>query len=787
MKSVLPIFVGLVAAFVAPPHSLHAQSSLPFPDLPGPKAELNMHKSEYFQRKQPQRLPDNAPNVLIIMIDDAGPALPSTYGGPVHTPTLDRVAKSGISYNRFHNTAMCSPTRAALLTGRNHHRVGFGQIAEFANDWDGYTGAWPATTSSVAKVLGYYGYATSAFGKWHNTPATDTTSQGPFERWPTGRLVGFDYFYGFLAGESSQWETAVVENTTRLAPQHEREGYHFTEDMTDKAIRWLRQHRALTPDRPFLMYWAPGAVHGPHHIFKQWADKYKGKFDDGWDAQREKIFARQKELGWIPADAKLTPRDPSMQGWDEIPEDERPFQRRLMEVFAGYTEHTDTQAGRLLDELENEGVLDNTLVLYVWGDNGSSAEGQKGTVSEIMAQNGIATETKDHLKVLEQIGGLNALGGHKTDNMYHAGWAWMGSTPYRSTKLVAGHLGGIRTPLAVSWPKSIKADKTPRGQFYHVTDIVPTLYDLLEITPPDQVDGVTQEPLDGVSMLASFSDAKAPENKKEQYFEVMGSRGFYQDGWFAAVPGPRKPWVPGFDPKIFEWLPENDTWELYNLTEDFSQANDLAAKERARLKSMVDDFNRVAKANKAFPIGGGLWSTVFHPEYSPRNPATEFNYTQDVIELPEFNAPKLGSASTLVTIETELDAKSEGVLYALGAYSGGIAVWIDKGVLHYECNTFQVERTRISTKESLPAGKVTIEVETKREAGPTKPLDVVIRINDKEAAKGTAPQSPSLFFTTNDSFDVGRDSFSPVADDYFDRAPFEFNGTIGKFHVKYLP
>ena len=326
-----------------------AQESLPFPaTLSGSKAGPTIAQSVYAPNKAARRLPTDAPNILIIMLDDVGPALPGTHGGPIRTPTLDRIASSGISYNAFHNAAMCSPSRAALLTGRNHHRSGFGQIAELANDWDGYTGHWPATTASVAKVLGYYGYNTAAFGKWHNTPSEQTTSQGPYDRWPTGRLVGFDYFYGFLAGESSQWEPAVVENTVRLSAPH-REGYHFTEDMTDKAVTWLRRQHALAPDQPFFMYWAPGASHGPHHIFKEWADRYRGQFDQGWDALREEIFARQKKLGWIPADTKLTPRATTMAAWADIPDDEKPFQSRLMEVFAGYTEHADTQAGRLID------------------------------------------------------------------------------------------------------------------------------------------------------------------------------------------------------------------------------------------------------------------------------------------------------------------------------------------------------------------------------------------------------------------------------------------------------
>lgn len=762
-----------------------AGKELPFSDPPAPQARLTMKASEYFQRERPRHLPEDAPNILIIMLDDAGPALASSLGGPVHAPAFERVLKSGVAYNRFHNTAMCSPTRASLLTGRNHHRVGFGQIAEFANDWDGYTGAWPATTASIAKVLGHYGYASSAFGKWHNTPATDTSAVGPFERWPTGHLVGFDYFYGFLSGESSQWEPAIVENTLRIeTPEHEH--YHFTEDMTDKAVKWLRNHKALAPDKPFLMYWAPGGVHGPHHIFKEWADKYKGRFDAGWDIERERIFARQKELGWIPADTELTPRDSSMQGWDEIPESERPFQRRLMEVFAGYLEHTDTQAGRLLDELEALGIYDNTLIFYIWGDNGSSAEGQHGTISEIMAQNGISTEIKDHLRVLEEIGGLDALGGPKTDNMYHAGWAWAGSTPHRSTKLVAAHFGGTRTPLAVSWPKSIKHDTVPRTQFYHVNDVVPTIYDVLGITPPEVVDGVSQEPMDGVSMLASLHDAKAAENKPYQYFEVMGSRGFYKDGWFASAFGPRIPWQPGFDPKIFDWTPENDVWELYEIAKDYSQAKDLSQQQPEKLEEMVAAFNEDARKNKAFPIGGGLWSTVFHPEYSPRNPATEFHYTQDVTAVPEFNAPKLGSASNLVTIDVDIDAGSEGVLYALGGYSGGVALWVDKGKLYFEFNTFQVERTRVESAVPLANGRLKIEVESIRPVGPATPVDVTIRVDGAEVAKAHVPRSPSLFFTANDAFDVGMDSYSPVSEAYFDRAPFKFNGKIHALHVKYL-
>lgn len=732
-----------------------------------------------------RRLSANAPNVVVIMMDDVGPALPDTFGGPIRTPTLTRVANSGITYNRFHNAAMCSPTRAALLTGRNHHRTGFGQIAELANDWDGYTGHWPATTASVAKVLGYYGYNTSAFGKWHNTPAEQTTAQGPYDRWPAGRLVGFDYFYGFLAGESSQWEPAIVRNTTRI-PTPAKKNYHFTVDIGDEAVSWLRRQNAIAPDQPFFLYWAPGAAHGPHHIFKEWADKYKGRFDKGWDALREEIFARQKELGWIPATTRLTARPSTLAAWTDIPENERAFQLRLMEVFAGYIEHADHEAGRLIDELERLGLRDNTLIFYVWGDNGSSAEGQNGTISELLAQNGIPTQIKDHIQALQQLGGLDVLGSDKVDNMYHAGWAWAGSTPHQGLKLTAGHFGGTRTPLAVSWPKSIKADKTPRTQFHHVNDVVPTIYEAIGIREPKLVDGVTQQAMDGVSMTYTFADATAPGRKKAQYFEVMGDRGIYSpDGWYAAAWGPRTPWVTGLPAGIKDWNPDKDTWELYNLNEDFSQANDLAARQPEKLAELKSLFLAEAKSNLVYPIGGGLWSIIWSPQSAPHNPATEFNYTQDVTGVPEFAGPKVGARSNLVTLEVDLKPDSSGVLYALGAFSGGVALWVDKGKLSYEYNLFEIERTRVETSAPLPTGKVKIEVET-RIAAPRGAAEIVLRVAGKEVARGTAPRTAVLAFTANDAFDVGMDSYSPVSEAYFDRKPFRFNGTIEKVQIKYL-
>src|SRR5688572_2099321 len=775
----------VIALYLLPTSAL-AQQNLPFPDRPsGSKAGPTIAQSVYSPNKASSHLPAGAPNVLIIMLDDVGPALPDTYGGPIHTPTMSRIARTGITYNRFHNAAMCSPTRAAILTGRNHHRSGFGQIAELSNDWDGYTGHWPATTASAAKVLGYYGYKTASFGKWHNTPAEQTTSQGPFDRWPAGRLVGFDYFYGFIAGESSQWEPAVVENTVRLPAPH-KEGYHFTVDMTDKAVTWLRQQNAVAPEQPFFIYWAPGASHGPHHIFKEWADKYQGKFDAGWDELRKQIFARQKAQGWIPANTRLTPRASTMPAWNSIPEDEKQFQRRLMEIYAGYTEHADTEAGRLVDEIERLGLRDNTIILYVWGDNGSSSEGQHGSISELLAQNGIATEIKDHIRTVNELGGLEVLGSNKTDNMYHAGWAWAGSTPFQGTKLNASHFGGTRTPLAVSWPKSIKPDKVPRPQFHHVNDVVPTLYDVIGIKAPEMVDGVTQQPMDGISMKYSFGSATAPGRKQAQYFEIMADRGIYSpDGWFAAVWGPRVPWVPGLPAGIATWTPDEDSWLLYNLNEDFSQSRNLATKEPKKLAELQRLFDREAKTNAVYPVGGCLGSIIWSPQSAPQNPATEFNYTQDVVGIPEFAGPKVGARSNLVMIDAELKPDSAGVLYALGAFSGGLALWVDQGKLQFEYNLFEIERTSIETSSPLPSGKVKIELET-RIAAPRGAADIRIRIDGKEVASGRVPRTATLAFTANDSFDVGMDSYSPVTLAYFDRAPFKFNGTIEKLKISYL-
>ena len=762
-----------------------AQEILPFPPTPSAStAGLTMQDSVYKKRVDPKRLADGAPNILIILIDDVGPAVPSTYGGEINTPTLDRVAKMGVSFNRFHTTAMCSPTRAALMTGRNHTYVSNGQIAALANDFDGFAGIIPKSSATVAEVLKDYGYNTGAWGKWHNTPEELITSKGPFDYWPTG--YGFEYFYGFLAGEASQYEPTLVRNTTYVTEEKPK-GYHLTEDIANDAIKWLREQKAYAPDKPFFMYWAPGASHGPHQIMKEWADKYKGKFDDGWDKYRERTFVRAKEKGWIPQDAQLTPRAASMASWDSIPEAEKPFQRRLMEVFAGFTEHADYNAGRVIDEIEREGKLDNTLIFYIWGDNGSSSEGLNGTISEQLAQNGIPTEVSEHIAALNELGGLDALGGPKTDNMYNAGWAWAGSTPYKGTKLMGAYFGGTRNPMAVSWPRRIKADPTPRPQFHHVIDIVPTIYEVTNITPPRVVNGFEQDPIAGVSMVYAFGNAKAPGTRTTQFFDIMGSRGIYHDGWFASAPGPREPWVGGMPKGAKDWSPLTDPWELYNLNADWSQANDLAAANPQKLEEMKALFVLESAKNKNLPIGGGLWSTaIYHPDDAPASSLTEWTFDVPITRMPESAAPKLGKVSSLVTMDVNVPANANGVLYALAGFSGGITCYVKDGFLKYEFNLFEVQRTKIQSTDKLPLGKAKIEVESKLVDKIGGPMDVTLRVNSKVVGQGRVPAAMSLHFTSNATFDIGIDLDSPVSLDYYDQAPFAFNGTIGATRVVYL-
>jgi len=761
-------------------------SVLPFPEpVSASVAGKTLQDSKHQWRKAENHLTEDAPNIVIFMTDDAGFANPSTFGGPINTPTMDRLAKTGICYNEFHTTAMCSPTRAALLTGRNHHRVGAGQIAELASDWDGYVGKIPKSTATFAQVLSYYGYNTAAFGKWHNTPITDLTKLGPFDRYPTG--LGFDYFYGFIAGETSQYEPRLFENTIPIEPPHDPK-YHLTEDMAEKAIEWLRTNQTLDPGKPFFLYFTPGAVHGPHHIFKEWADKYDGKFDEGWEALRQMTFEKQKEMGWIPEDAVLNPLAKGMQKWDDVPQSNREFQTRLMEIFAGFLEHTDVQYGKVVDEIEREGLLDNTLVIYINSDNGPSAEGMNGTISELLAQNSMPSTIDQQIEVLDKdYGGMDALGGPKLDIMYHHGWAYAGASPFQGTKLVAAHLGGTRTPMVISWPKKIKHDGKIRSQFHHVNDIAATIYDILDITPPKVVNGVEQQALDGTSMVYTFNQPDAETTKETQYFEILGSRGIYHEGWFAGTFGPRAPWSTDMS-GIINWEPENDIWELYNLTNDYSQSQNLAQENPEKLSELKALFDEEATENHVYPIGASMYTVFFSPSELPSSPLTEWTFFEGQDRIPESMAPKFASGrSSNAVIDAEIGENAEGVLFALGGISSGFTVYMDKGFLKAEYNAMTLNRYKISSESTIPTGKVKMEVETKYDTKERMaPATVTLKVNGKQVGQGRIERSVPAAHTASETFDIGVDLGSPVSLDYYYRATFRFNGKINQINIKYI-
>jgi arylsulfatase len=518
-------------------------------------------------------------------------------------------------------------------------------------------------------------------------------------------------------------------------------------------------------------------------VGKEWSDKYKGKFDTGWDAYRERVFARQKQLGWIPANTKLTPRTATMPAWDSIPAAQRPFQLRLMEIYAGFVEHVDAQVGKVIDELERLGVRDNTIVIYIFGDNGASAEGQNGTISELLAQNGIPNTVEQQIAALNNMGGLDLLGGPKTDSMYHAGWAWAGNTPFQYTKLIASHFGGTRNPMVISWPKGIKPDKTPRAQFHHVNDIAPTIYELIGIKPPTMVDGFKQDPIDGLSLAYTFANAKAPTRKKVQYFDNNGSRAIFQDGWLAATFGPLVPWLPGA-PGLSSWDSAKDKWELYNLNADFSEADDLAAREPQRLAQLQKSFDQQAVANKVYPLGAGIWLRL-HPEDRIKSPYRSWQFDATTTRMPEFTAPGLGRESSTVSIDADVKENSSGVLYALGGSGGGLSLYLDQGQLVYEYNMMIIERYTARSNSRIPAGRHRIEaITTLASAQPLSPAEVVLKLDGQEVGRTTVKRTVPAAFSASETFDVGVDLGSTVSLDYFERRPFRFDGTIHKVDVK---
>ena len=720
------------------------------------------------------RPPKQAPNILIVLLDDVGFGAASAFGGPCQTPTAERLAARGLKYNRFHTTALCSPTRQALLTGRNHHSVGMGGITEIATGAPGYNSILPNTASPIARTLKLNGYATAQFGKCHEVPVWETSPAGPFDAWPTGG-GGFEYFYGFIGGEAHQWYPSLYEGTTPIEVEKTpEEGYHLMADMTDKAIAWVGQQKALIPDKPFFMYFAPGATHAPHHVPAEWADKYKGKFDAGWDKVREETFARQKALGVIPADCELTPRHKEIPSWDDMPDDLKPVLRRQMEVYAGFLEYADHHVGRLFDSLEKLHLLDDTLVYYIIGDNGASAEGTlNGTFNEMINFNGAAAlETPQFL-----MDRLDKLGGPESYNHFAVGWAHAMNTPYQWTKQVASHFGGTRNGTIVHWPGGIKSQGETRTQFHHVIDVAATLLEAAGIPEPQAVNGVAQTPLEGVSMLYSFNDAAAPDRHETQYFEMFGNRGIYHKGW-TAVTRHKTPWllvgeqVPAFD---------DDVWELYDTTKDWSQAKDLSKEMPQKLHELQRLWLIEAVRYNVLPMDDDVGRRL-NSDLAGR-PVLIKGKTQILFggmgRLSENSVVNIKNKSHAVTAGiTVPESGAEGVIIAQGGNIGGWALYAKNGKLKYCYNLLGVQYFYVGADSDLPAGDHQVRMEFAYEGGGLgKGGSVSLYVDGQKVADGKVAATAAMVFSADDGCDVGRDTGAPVSEDYGAHGN-AFNGEI---------
>lgn len=740
------------------------RSHLPMPNTEHPKlivydAKDPDHKNAPIPQLRP---PKGAPNVLIILIDDAGFGASSAFGGPCQTPNAEKLAAGGLKYNRFHTTAICSATRQALLTGRNHHSAGMAGITEIATGAPGYSSVLPNSISPLAKTLKLNGYSTAQFGKCHEVPVWQTSAVGPFDQWPTGG-GGFEYFYGFIGGEAHQWYPSLYEGTTPIeAPRSPEEGYHLMEDLADKAIGWVSQQKALAPDKPFFMYFAPGATHAPHHVPKDWADKYKGKFDAGWDKLREEIFARQKKLGVIPADCPLTPRPKEVPAWDDMPEAFKPVLRREMEVYAGFLEFTDHHVGRLLEMLSRLGIADDTLVYYIIGDNGASAEGSiNGCFNEMSYFNGLqALETPEYLTAR-----LDKLGGPESYNHYAVGWAHALNTPYQWTKQVASHFGGTRNGTIVHWPKGIKAKGEIRSQFAHVIDVAPTILAAAGLPEPVSVDGIAQDPIEGTSMLESFNDAKAPEHHETQYFEVMGNRGIYHKGW-TAVTKHYTPWASmSARPPL-----DDDVWELYDTTKDWSQSKDLSKEMPQKLKELQRLFIIEATRYKVLPLDDRMLEKM-NPDTAGR-PVLIKGKTQLLAggmgHLSENCVLSIKNKSHSVTAAIVVpQGGAEGVIIAQGADIGGWSLYAKGGKLKYCYNWGGFKHFIVEGATPIPAGEHQVRMEFAYDGGGLgKGGTATLFVDGTKVGEGRVDATLAFVFSADDGCDVGKDGGSAVSPEY---------------------
>jgi arylsulfatase len=748
---------------------------LPIPDRPyaGPAFEDASDPEAKFAPIEPLRPPAGAPNVLIILLDDVGFGASSAFGGPCATPTAERLAANGLKLNRFHTTALCSPTRQALLTGRNHHTVGMGGITEIATSAPGYSSIRPNTCAPLAETLKLNGYSTAQFGKCHEVPVWETSPMGPFDAWPTGG-GGFEYFYGFIGGETNQYYPAIYEGTTPVEPEKTPEdGYHFTDDMTDRAIGWIRQQKALTPDKPFFVYFAPGATHAPHHVPKEWSDKYKGRFDQGWDELREEILSRQKELGVVPPETQLTARHEEIPAWDEMPDELKHVLARQMEVYAGFLEHTDHHIGRLVDALENLGVLDDTLVYYIIGDNGASAEGTvQGTFNELIVFNAASQlETAEVMAArIDEFGGPDAY------NHYAVGWAHAMDTPYQWTKQVASHLGGTRNGTVVHWPRGIAAKGEIRSQFHHVIDVAPTVLEAAGIPEPTWVNGVEQKPIEGMSMLYAFNDAEGAERRTTQYFEMFCNRGIYHEGW-TAVTRHSTPWVMTIELPSFD----EDVWELYDTTTDWSQAHDLASEMPQKLAELKQLWHDEALKYNVLPLDDRRVER-FNPDLAGRPQLIRGNSQllfRGMRRLSESSVINLKNKSHSVTAQVRIpDGRAEGVIISQGGAFAGWSLFAKGGKPKYVYNFLGLQHFTVEGDSEIPAGEHQVRMEFAYDGGGlAKGGTVTLYLDGDQIGEGRVEATIPMIFSGDETCDVGSDTASPVAPDYTAETS-HFTGTV---------
>lgn len=716
--------------------------------------------------------PKKAPNVVIVLIDDIGFGGPSTFGGPIQTPTLDALAAEGISYNNFHTTALCSPTRNALKTGRNHHTTNTGSIMESSTGFPGNTGQVPNSVAPLAELLRLNGYSTGAFGKWHETAAWETSVSGPFDRWPTRQ--GFDKFYGFIGGETDQWFPLIYDGVTRVTPPHTK-GYHFTTDMTNQAIGWVKAQQSMTPDKPFFMYFATGAVHAPHHVPKEWIDKYKGKFDAGWDVAREKTIARQKEMGFIPANTKLPPKPKDIKDWNALSADEKRLFIRQAEVFGGFLEQTDNEIGRLIATIEEIGEMDNTLIFYIAGDNGTSAEGGfVGMYNEMSYFNGVTEKVEDLLPLIDK------WGGPETFPHMAAGWAVAFDAPFAWTKQVASDFGGTRNGMIIHWPDGIKEKGGMRTQFSHVIDIAPTILEAAGLPEPKSVNGTPQTPIEGTSLLYSFNDADAKEKHTTQYFEMFGNRAVYHEGWFARTIH-RAAWEVVNLPPL-----EKDVWDLYKVSEDFSLANSVADKHPEKLAELQALFMSEGEKYNALPIDDRVIERL-NPAVAGRpdimGGRTSLTLYSGMDGMLENSFMNVKNRSKKITAEVKIpEGGVKGVILAQGGRFGGWSLYMKDGNPVYTYNFLGLERFTVASKSKIPAGDATIEMEFVYDGGGNgKGGKVTLSVNGKTVAEGRVEKTQPNIFSADETADVGLDNQTPVAEGIgIGRDETRFTGDIHK-------